>query len=251
MSLDRMGGSIERERPIPLTSEEVRLAPANSPDVEPRSRSKRLDRVMNITIASLALVLASPVMLLFAVVVKLTSQGPIFYSQPRVGIDRRRSSSGSKTYDRRTRDLGGLPFMIYKFRTMYIGAEIRHAAVWATRGDARITPFGGLMRKLRIDELPQLFNVINGDMSIVGPRPERPSIFSRLRVDIADYPLRQRATPGITGWAQINQSYDTNIDDVRRKVRYDLEYMQRRGVRKDLMIMAKTVPVLLLRKGGW
>jgi lipopolysaccharide/colanic/teichoic acid biosynthesis glycosyltransferase len=251
VSLDGMGGSIERERPIPLTSEGVGLEPLKSRGVEPRSRSKRLDRAMNVIVSALALVLVSPVMLLFAALVKLTSPGPIFYSQPRVGIDRRRSPSSSKVYDRRTRDLGGLPFMIYKFRTMYVGAEIRHGAVWATKGDPRVTPIGGLMRKLRIDELPQLFNVINGDMSIVGPRPERPSIFSRLRVDIADYPLRQRATPGITGWAQINQSYDTNLDDVRRKVRYDLEYMERRGVRKDLMIMAKTVPVLLLRKGGW
>jgi lipopolysaccharide/colanic/teichoic acid biosynthesis glycosyltransferase len=123
--------------------------------------------------------------------------------------------------------------------------------VWATEGDARVTPIGRLMRKLRVDELPQLFNVINGDMNIVGPRPERPSIFSRLCVDVADYPLRQRTKPGITGWAQINQSYDTSLDDVRRKVRYDLEYLQRKGVREDLRIMAKTVPVVLFRRGGW
>jgi lipopolysaccharide/colanic/teichoic acid biosynthesis glycosyltransferase len=123
--------------------------------------------------------------------------------------------------------------------------------VWASKTDARVTPVGGLMRKLRIDELPQLFNVLNGDMNIVGPRPERPSIFSRLRVDIVDYSLRQRAKPGITGWAQINQSYDTSLDDVRRKVKYDLEYLQRQGVGEDLMIMAKTVPVMIFRKGGW
>ena len=141
--------------------------------------------------------------------------------------------------------------MIYKFRTMYVGAEIRNRAVWATKEDARVTPVGGLMRKLRVDELPQLFNVLNGDMNIVGPRPERPSIFSRLRVDIADYPLRQRTKPGITGWAQINQSYDTSLDDVRRKVLYDLEYLRRQGLREDLRIMARTVPVMLFRKGGW
>jgi lipopolysaccharide/colanic/teichoic acid biosynthesis glycosyltransferase len=206
---------------------------------------------MNITIASVGLLLASPVMVVFALLVKLTSPGPIFYIQARVGIDRRRSSTPPTTYDRRTRDLGGLPFLIYKFRTMRVGAETGHSAVWAAKGDARVTPIGGIMRKLRIDELPQLFNVINGDMNIVGPRPERPSIFSRLRVDIADYPLRQRARPGITGWAQINQSYDTSLDDVRRKVRYDLEYLEGKGVRKDLMIMAKTVPVMLFRRGGW
>lgn len=207
---------------------------------------------MNIVIALIALVLISPVMLVFAVLVKLTSPGPIFYSQPRVGIDRRRSLVGSKTYDPRTSDLGGLPFMIYKFRTMYVGAELRNHAVWATKEDPRVTPVGRLMRKLRIDELPQLFNVLKGDMDIVGPRPERPSIFSRLRHHIADYPLRQRTRPGITGWAQINQCYDTCLEDVRRKVRYDLEYLlQRQGIREDLRIMAKTVAVMFFRKGGW
>ena len=213
---------------------------------------------MNVMIALIALILISPVMLVFAVLVKLTSPGPIFYSQPRVGLDRRvglnrrrRASVRPKRYDPRTSDLGGLPFMIYKFRTMYVGAEHPNRAVWATREDARVTPVGRIMRKLRIDELPQLFNVLKGDMDIVGPRPERPSIFSRLRQHIAEYPLRQRVRPGITGWAQINQCYDTCLEDVRRKVRYDLEYLlQRQGVREDLRIMAKTVAVML-RKGGW
>lgn len=251
MSFPNLGEKIEIERSIPLSREDVQADRATSQAGEPRSRSNVVDRAMNIIISSIALVLVSPVMLVFAVLVKLTSRGPIFYTQPRVGLDRRRSSNGSKMYDRRTRDLGGLPFIIYKFRTMYVGAEIRHRAVWASKDDARITPIGGLMRKLRVDELPQLFNVINGDMNIVGPRPERPSIFSRLRVDIVDYSLRQRAKPGITGWAQINQSYDTSLDDVRRKVQFDLEYLQRQGVGEDLMIMAKTVPVMIFRKGGW
>jgi len=233
------------------TSEEVQFGAAEFIYLEPRPRSTGIARAMNITIALIALILISPVMLLFAVLVKLTSPGPIFYSQPRVGIDRRRSTMGSKKYDPRTADLGGLPFMIYKFRTMYVGAEQRNGAVWATKEDARVTPIGRIMRKLRVDELPQLFNVIKGDMDIVGPRPERPSIFSRLRQLIADYPVRQRIRPGITGWAQINQCYDTCLDDVRRKVRYDLEYLlQRQGIREDLRIMAKTL-VVMLRKGGW
>ena len=206
---------------------------------------------MNVTIASVALILVSPVLLVFAALVKLTSAGPIFYFQPRVGIDRRRARREDSTYDRRARDLGGLPFMIYKFRTMYVGAEKPNSAVWATKGDPRVTPIGRFMRTFRIDELPQLINVIRGDMNIVGPRPERPSIFSRLRVDIEEYSLRQRAKPGITGWAQVNQAYDTSLDDVRAKVRYDLEYLQRQGVREDLMIMARTVPVMIFRKGGW
>jgi lipopolysaccharide/colanic/teichoic acid biosynthesis glycosyltransferase len=148
------------------------------------------------------------------------------------------------------RDLGGRPFMILKFRTMQIGAE-KNGPVWAVQRDARVTPVGRLMRKYRIDEIPQLVNVIRGEMNIVGPRPERPSIFSRLCDDIAEYPLRQRARPGITGWAQINQAYDTSVDDVRVKVRYDLEYLERQGVAQDLLIMARTVPVMIFRKGGW
>jgi lipopolysaccharide/colanic/teichoic acid biosynthesis glycosyltransferase len=206
---------------------------------------------MNVVIASLALIVLSPVIILFAALVKLTSPGPIFYSQPRVGLDRRRGRLDQKGYDRRARNLGGLPFMIYKFRTMYNGAERPHGAVWATQDDTRVTRVGRFMRTFRIDELPQLINVIRGDMNIVGPRPERPSIFSRLCGDIEEYPLRQRAKPGITGWAQINQSYDTSLDDVRKKVRYDLEYLQRQGVREDLKIMARTVPVMIFRKGGW
>ena len=240
---------METSRPIPLVREpEVRKT-----SIEPtglrRTRSESVDRIVNITLASIGLLLAAPVMLVFAVLVKLTSPGPIFYAQARVGLDRR-GTGRDGPYDRRTRDLGGRPFMIMKFRTMRIDAE-QNGAVWAVRRDARVTPIGRLMRKYRIDELPQLFNVIRGEMNIVGPRPERPSIFSRLCDDIAEYPLRQRARPGITGWAQVNQAYDTSLDDVRTKVRYDLEYIERQGVAEDLMIMARTVPVMIFRKGGW
>ncbi|HET9635698.1 MAG TPA: sugar transferase [Gemmatimonadaceae bacterium] len=247
----RLGTPLEIERAIPLAREadvESRMAASG---VEPRIRRELLTRLMNIVIASFGLLVASPIMFIVAALVKLTSPGPILYSQPRVGLDRRRTTEQSGMYDRRTRDLGGSPFMIYKFRTMRVNAETIHGAVWATKGDARVTTIGGVLRKLRLDELPQLFNVLIGDMNIVGPRPERPSIFSRLRDDIAEYQFRQRARPGITGWAQVNQSYDTSVDDVRRKVRYDLEYLQRQGIREDLRIMAMTVPVILFRKGGW
>jgi lipopolysaccharide/colanic/teichoic acid biosynthesis glycosyltransferase len=206
--------------------------------------------VVNTVLASLGLILAAPVMIVFALIVKLTSPGPIFYTQARVGLNRRRSFRSTSTYDRRTRDLGGGPFMILKFRTMQMGAE-KNGAQWAVKRDARVTTVGRVMRKYRIDELPQLINVIRGEMNIVGPRPERPSIFSRLCDDIAEYPLRQRARPGITGWAQVNQAYDTNLDDVKQKVRYDLEYIERQGVAEDLMIMARTVPVMIFRRGGW
>lgn len=203
------------------------------------------------TIAGVALIFSGPVLIVFAALVRLTSPGPIFYSQARVGIDRRRLRENGNTYDRRGRNLGGLPFMIYKFRTMHVGAERPSGAVWATREDPRVTTVGRFMRKFRIDEIPQLINVIRGDMNIVGPRPERPSIFSRLCDDIEEYPLRQQTRPGITGWAQINQAYDTSVEDVRMKVRYDLEYLQRQGVREDLRIMARTVPVMIFRRGGW
>src|SRR5438477_1151362 len=176
-------------------------------------------------------------MLVIGLLVKLTSRGPALYSQTRVGVDRR--FRRKDTDDRRVHDYGGKPFEMYKFRSMVIDSEADGLAVWATRHDPRVTPVGRMLRNTRLDELPQLYNVIRGDMNIVGPRPERPSIFSRLCNDIADYPLRQNAKPGITGWAQVNHGYDESVDDVRTKVRYDLEYIQRQGVAEDLKIMAK------------
>jgi len=244
-----MTDTLEHVLPIPVVREPDRRKPSTAGVVQGQNRSERLDRLVNITLASLGLVLAAPIMLVFAILVKLTSPGPIFYAQARVGLDRRRSGV-TGPYDRRTRDLGGRAFMILKFRTMRVDAE-KNGAVWAAKQDARVTRVGRVMRKYRIDELPQLVNVIRGEMNIVGPRPERPSIFSRLCDDIAEYPLRQRARPGITGWAQVNQAYDTSLDDVRSKVRFDLEYIERQGVAEDLMIMARTVPVMIFRKGGW
>jgi lipopolysaccharide/colanic/teichoic acid biosynthesis glycosyltransferase len=244
----RLADSAEISIGIPVVREDDRRGPTTPREIEPRPRSHRVSRVMNVVIASVALVLAAPIIVLFAILVKLTSPGPIFYTQPRVGIDRRRSR-GQNPYDRRARDLGGLPFMIYKFRSMRVNAEAASGAVWATAGDPRITPIGRIMRKCRVDELPQLINVIRGDMNIVGPRPERPVIFSRLSQHIAEYPLRQRAKPGITGWAQINHRYDASVDDVRTKVRYDLEYLERQSMREDLRIIARTVPVMILGKG--
>ena len=138
-----------------------------------------------------------------------------------------RRSIGRRGGDRRAVDVGGRAFTMYKFRTMTVNAET-NGAVWATKNDARVTPIGGVLRGTRLDEIPQLVNVLKGDMNIVGPRPERPSIFMQLRKEIDRYQMRQRAKPGITGWAQINQNYDTSIDDVRRKVEYDLAYIERR-----------------------
>jgi lipopolysaccharide/colanic/teichoic acid biosynthesis glycosyltransferase len=216
----------------------------------PRSRSEIANRVANIVIASVALIVLIPVFLIIAIIVKLTSPGPILYTQTRVGIDRR-SRRALALYDRRARDVGGLVFTIYKFRSMYIDAERHCGEVWATKNDPRVTPVGRFLRKSRIDELPQLWNVLKGDMNIVGPRPERPGIVVRLKEDISDYALRQRAKPGITGLAQISAAYDASIDDVRLKVRYDLEYLRRQGLVEDVRIMLKTLPVMLFKRGGW
>ena len=218
--------------------------------VQPRSRSALANRILNIAVASVALVLVSPVIAVFAVLVRLTSRGPIFYKQVRVGVDKRWMQAGQQNDEQRSRDLGGRAFTIYKFRSMYVDAETQSGAVWATKGDRRVTPVGRVMRKCRVDELPQLINVIRDDMNIVGPRPERPSIFARLCQDIEEYPIRQRAKPGITGWAQINHSYDATIEDVRKKVQYDLEYLQRQSVVEDVRIMARTLPVMLFGKGA-
>ncbi len=207
-------------------------------------------RAINVLLAGIALLLVLPVLLLISVAIKLTSRGPVFYLQERVGLDRRLPGRAVQNH-RRGRDLGGRPFTMVKFRTMRVDAERESGAVWATQHDPRVTPVGRLLRQYRLDELPQLLNVLKGEMNIVGPRPERPTIFAELREHIAEYPLRQRAKPGITGLAQINHHYDRSLDDVRTKVRYDLEYIRRQGLREDLRIMLKTIPVILLRRGAW
>jgi lipopolysaccharide/colanic/teichoic acid biosynthesis glycosyltransferase len=222
-------------------------------DVESAAKNARADRarrVVNVVLALLGLVLVLPVMLVIAALVKLSSPGPVFYTQTRVGLDRRWNRDNAQNR-RRNGDIGGKPFEIYKFRTMRVDAEKDTGAVWAQQEDPRVTPVGRVLRQYRLDELPQFFNVLRGEMNIVGPRPERPQIFARLREDIVEYPLRQRAKPGITGLAQINNKYDACLDDVRRKVDFDLRYIQRQSVSEDLKIMLKTVPVILFRRGGW
>lgn len=220
-------------------------------DIEVPTADPRVElpiRILNVSVASAALVLAAPVMALIALAIRLTSSGPAIYSQTRVGLDRRWRFN--RTDGRRLHDHGGMPFEMYKFRSMVVDAEADGRAVWAQKEDPRVTRVGGFLRKTRLDELPQLVNVIKGDMNIVGPRPERPSIFAELREHVPEYALRQRVRPGITGWAQVNQAYDTCLEDVKSKVRLDLEYLQRRSVGLDLRIMSRTIPVMLLRRGG-
>jgi lipopolysaccharide/colanic/teichoic acid biosynthesis glycosyltransferase len=211
---------------------------------------ERARRAVNVVVAMVGLVVTLPVLLVIGLLVRLTSKGPIFYKQTRVGLDRRNGSLPA-LHSRRQHDMGGSPFMIYKFRTMYTRPHNADAEVWASPDDPRVTPIGRLLRKYRLDELPQLWNVLRGEMNIVGPRPEQPTIFVSLREQIEHYELRQRVRPGITGWAQVNNSYDRCLDDVRRKVQLDLEYLGRQSALEDLKIMALTVPVMVGRKGAW
>jgi len=211
-------------------------------------------RIISIGVAAVGIVLTLPLMVLIALVVKSTSRGPVFYTQPRVGIDLRISAdrrivSGRDTAGRRRSDHGGRIFTIYKFRTMRVVQDLQDQ-VWATSHDPRITGVGRILRKFRLDELPQLFNVLKGDMNVVGPRPEQPEIFGRLRGAVRSYADRQRVLPGITGWAQVNHAYDQCLEDVELKVALDLEYIAKRSPVKDLKIMARTVPVMVGRKGA-
>lgn len=250
--IDRTGASL----PVPAVTDSQKFRQAQRDTRPPAQRqpprpplSDQLNRGLNCVLALAAIIILLPVLVLIALIVRLSSPGEIVYRQERVGIDRRQGSPGG--HHRRRVDIGGQPFTIYKFRTMVVNAEQESGAVWAQPQDPRVTAAGRFLRQYRLDELPQLFNVLRGDMNIVGPRPERPQIFARLRSEIAEYPLRQQAKPGITGLAQISHNYDRSLDDVRTKVRYDLEYIAKWSILHDVRIMLKTIPVVLFRRGGW
>lgn len=217
--------------------------------VAPQSSADEGRHTLNVVIASLALVLALPVMVIIAILIKLTSRGPVLFVQQRVGLDRRDISHAGGNA-RRHSDYGGRTFTMYKFRTMRVHSGPA-PEVWAQRDDPRVTSIGRVLRKFRLDELPQLWNVLVGDMNIVGPRPEQPTIFASLREQIKEYQHRQRVLPGITGWAQINLAYDSCVDDVREKLHYDLEYIRQRSALEDLKIMFRTPAVMLGRRFGW
>lgn len=190
----------------------------------------RVKRIMDIVIASALLLCTSPIFLLAAVLIKLDSKGPVFYSQERVG-------------------LYGVRFMIHKFRTMRTDAE-KDGAQWATKNDPRVTRVGHFLRKTRIDELPQLLCVLKGDMSMVGPRPERAVFIETLREQVPYYISRLKIKPGITGWAQVRHHYDTSIEDVQIKLQYDLYYYENMSLLLDIQIMFRTVYVVLTGKGA-
>lgn len=189
-----------------------------------------LKRVMDIQISITLLLLTSPLLLLTALLIRLDSKGPIFYSQERIG-----------QY--------GRPFQIWKFRTMRTDAEAS-GPQWATKKDPRITRIGSFLRKTRIDEIPQFLCVLRGDMSIVGPRPERQHFIDLLVQQIPLYARRLVMKPGITGWAQVCHSYDTSVEDVRKKLMYDLYYFENMSILLDLQIMVRTVLVVFTGKGA-
>lgn len=229
-----------------MTTEPLRIEPKNTWVGRGRMFSERVRRLLNILVASIGIILTIPVMLVVAALVKATSPGPVIYKQPRVGIDRRGNRGPGSENHRRSVDHGGRLFTIYKFRTMR--NDPKASQQWASKDDARVTAIGSFLRATRIDELPQFFNVLKGDMNIVGPRPEQPQIFSELRGSITRYSERQRVLPGITGLAQVHLGYDTSIDDVKKKVELDLRYIENSSATEDLMIMAKTMPVVVFRK---
>ena len=190
-----------------------------------------LRRGFDILVGLSLLLLALPVLLIAAVIIKLDSPGPVFYRQERSGQH-------------------GRVFTLYKFRSMIVNAEQGGKALWASKSDPRVTRFGRIMRLTRIDELPQILNVLRGDMAIVGPRPERPSFVEQLGLAIPHYNDRACLKPGITGWAQVNYPYGASVEDARMKLAYDLYYVRRRSLFLDLLILVATVRVVLFQEGA-
>jgi sugar transferase (PEP-CTERM system associated) len=187
-------------------------------------------RALDITIGAIGLMLAAPLMILVAAAVKLTSPGPVFYSQRRVGKN-------------------GRVFIIRKFRSMRVDAEAESGAVWASAHDRRVTAVGRLLRTMRLDELPQLWNVLMDDMSMVGPRPERPEFVGDLTREIQFYAQRHVVKPGLTGWAQISYPYGSSVADAQQKLQYDLYYLKHMSLALDMFILAATLKTVVARTG--
>jgi lipopolysaccharide/colanic/teichoic acid biosynthesis glycosyltransferase len=188
-------------------------------------------RAFDLMVSAALLICAAPVLGFLAALIKLDSKGPVFYSQERVGR-------------------GGKPFRIHKLRSMRIDAEADGTPKWAQKKDPRITRIGNFLRKTRLDEIPQVFAVLRGDMSFVGPRPERPFFVQQLKQQIPFFGLREAVKPGITGWAQIRYPYGATVDDARGKLEYDLYYVEHRSIFLDLAIVFHTVKTVLFGRGA-
>jgi sugar transferase (PEP-CTERM system associated) len=190
-----------------------------------------LKRIIDMIFGIIGLLLLAPLCLLIGLLIKIDSSGPIFYRQMRVG-------------------LRGQPYMIWKFRSMHVDAE-KSGPRWAEKKDPRISRVGQILRKLRIDELPQLYNVVRGEMSLVGPRPERPVFVEELRKKIPYYDIRHTVRPGVTGWAQIRFRYGSSAEDAHTKLQYDLYYVKNMSFALDVRILAQTIKVVTLGEGAY
>ncbi|MBI4707663.1 MAG: exopolysaccharide biosynthesis polyprenyl glycosylphosphotransferase [Candidatus Omnitrophica bacterium] len=191
---------------------------------------QRIKRLLDVGLSSIGLILTAPLMMFTATLIKIESKGSLFYKQERIGLN-------------------GKPFIMIKFRSMVQDAE-KGIAVWARKGDPRVTRVGKIIRVLRIDELPQLFNILNGDMSFVGPRPERPIFVNELEKNIPYYTYRHLLKPGLTGWAQVNYPYGDSIEDAVRKLEFDLYYIKNASLFLDIQVIFKTIRVVLYREGS-
>jgi sugar transferase (PEP-CTERM system associated) len=193
-------------------------------------RTEIVKRFFDVTVSLAGLILSLPLMILAAVAIKLESRGPVFYRQPRLGQN-------------------GCVFILNKFRSMHQDAERDTGPVWSAEEDPRITRVGAILRRTRFDELPQLFNVLVGHMSFIGPRPERPEFVSELQRQIPYYMERLAVKPGITGWAQIKYEYGASVEDATEKLQYDLYYIKNLSLFLDLLILLSTVQVVLFARG--
>jgi exopolysaccharide biosynthesis polyprenyl glycosylphosphotransferase len=188
-------------------------------------------RIFDVVLSVVALIVLSPLFILTALLIKCTSKGPMLFTQIRAGKD-------------------GDPFKMYKFRTMKVDAEKESGPVWAAANDNRLIPVGSFLRKAHLDEIPQFINVLRGEMSIIGPRPERPVFVEKLKKEISDYEKRLAIKPGITGLAQVWHRYDETIADVRKKVKYDILYIKKVCLWTDLRILLRTVRVVFTGEGA-
>jgi len=191
---------------------------------------KKLKRLLDVIASFIILIITLPVIIITAITIKLESKGPVFFKQERSGMN-------------------GTIFKIIKFRSMYEDAEKHTGPVWSSKDDPRVTKVGKIIRRVRIDELPQMINVLKGEMSLVGPRPERPFFVEKLSEEIPYYKRRLKVRPGITGWAQVKHKYDESVEDVKIKLRYDLFYIENMSLRMDFKIIVRTIFVVLFGQG--